>query len=80
MILLRSLYGLKSAPQIWNKILNPADYEPLDPVDPIKVTFKGKGRGPANAKKRKRDDDDDDNDNEEDEDGDGSSMDGDHAC
>ena len=29
----------------------PADYEPLDPVDPIKVTFKGKGKGPANAKK-----------------------------
>ena len=48
----------------------PADYEPLDPVDPTKVTFKGKGKGPVNAKKRKRDDDDDDNDNDEDEDDD----------
>ena len=51
----------------------PADYEPLDPVDPIKVTFKGKGKGPANAKKRKRDDGDDDNDEDED----GSGMDDD---
>ena len=58
----------------------PADYEPLDPVDPIKVTFKGKGKGPANAKKRKRDDDDDDKDEDEDEDDDDSSMDGGHAC
>ena len=55
----------------------PADYEPLDPVAPIKVTFKGKGKGPANAKKRKRDDGDDDNDEDEDEDDDGSSTDGD---
>ena len=47
----------------------PADYEPLDPVDPAKVTFKGKGKGAANAKKRKRDDSDDDNDNDEDDDG-----------
>ena len=53
----------------------PADYEPLDPVDPIKVTFKGKGKGPVIAKKRKRDDGDDDNDNDEDDDG--SSMDDD---
>ena len=60
----------------------PADYEPLDPVAPIKVTFKGKGKGPANAKKRKRDDGDDDNDNDEDEDEDdeGSSTDGGAAC
>ena len=58
----------------------PADYEPLEPVDPIKVTFQGKGKGPANAKKRKRDDDDDDNDEDDDEDDDASSMDGDHAC
>ena len=54
----------------------PADYEPLDPVDPIKVTFKGKGKGPANAKKRKRDDSDDDNDNDEDDDGSGMDDDG----
>ena len=58
----------------------PADYEPLDLVDPIKATFKGKGKGPANAKKRKRDDGDDDNDNDEDEDDDGRSMGGDAAC
>ena len=55
----------------------PADYEPLDPVEPIKATFKGKGKAPANAKKRKRDDIDDDNDNDEEDmdggsDGDGS--------
>ena len=49
----------------------PADYEPLDPVDPIKVTFKGKG--PADAKKRKRDD----GDGASDEDEDGSGMDDD---
>ena len=58
----------------------PADYEPLDPVDPIKVTYKGKGKGPANAKKRKLNDDDDDKDEDEDEDDDDSSMDGGHAC
>ena len=58
----------------------PADYEPLEPVDPIKVTYKGKGKAPANAKKRARDDDDD-NDEDEDEDDDDSSMDGDDdAC
>ena len=51
----------------------PADYEPLDPVAPIKVTFQGKGKGPANAKKRKRDDGEDDNDEDED----GSGMDDD---
>ena len=44
----------------------PADYEPLEPVDPIKVTFQGKGKGPANAKKRKRDDGDDAPDEDED--------------
>ena len=43
----------------------PADYEALEPVDPIKVTFMGKGKGPADAKKRKRDDGDDDNDEDE---------------
>ena len=49
----------------------PADYEALEPVEPAKVTFKGKGKGPANAKKRARDDDgdrdgeDDDDDDEE---------------
>ena len=60
----------------------PADYEPLGPVDPIKVTFKGKGKGPAHAKKRKRDDGDDDNDddNDDDEDDDGFDTDGDHPC
>ena len=47
----------------------PADYEPLDPVDPIKATYKGKG--PANAKKRKLSDDGDD---APDEDEDGSGM------
>ena len=50
----------------------PADYEPLDPVEPIKATFKGKGKAPA--KKRKRDDIGDDKDNDE-EDIDGSGMD-----
>ena len=35
----------------------PADYEALEPVDPVKVTFMGKGKGPA--KKRARDDDGD---------------------
>ena len=50
----------------------PADYEPLDPVESIKVTFKGKGKAPANAKKRKRDDIDDDNDNDEEDMDDGS--------
>ena len=54
----------------------PADYEPLDPVAPIKVKFKGNGKGPA--KKRKRDDGDDDNDSDEDDDGSG--TDGDAAC
>ena len=49
----------------------PADYEPLEPVEPAKVTYKGKGKAPANAKKRARDDDgdrdgeDDDDDDEE---------------
>ena len=52
----------------------PADYEPLDPVEPIKVTYKGKGKGPA--KKRKRGDIDDDEDNDEEE-IDGSDMDDD---
>ena len=47
----------------------PADYEPLDPVEPVKATFKGKGKGAANAKKHTRDDRDDDNDNDEDDDG-----------
>ena len=57
----------------------PADYVPLDPVAPIKVTFNGKGKGPANAKKRKHGDDDEDNDEEEVDDG---SMDDDEdgAC
>ena len=33
----------------------PADYEPLEPVVPIKVTFHSiKGKGPAHQKKRKR--------------------------
>ena len=41
----------------------PADYEPLDPVDPVKVTFKGKGKGPA--AKRKHGEIDDDKDEEE---------------
>ena len=56
----------------------PADYEALGPVDPIKVTFKGKG--PADAKKRKRDDGDDAPD--EDEDGSGMEDDDDEefAC
>ena len=54
----------------------PADYEPLDPVAPIKVKFKGKGKGPA--KKRKRDDGDDDDDDDEDDDG--FDTDGDHPC
>ena len=59
----------------------PADYEPLDPVDPIKVTFKGKGKGPSIAKKRKRDDGDDGNGNDEDEDGSGMEDDDDDgAC
>ena len=44
----------------------PADYEPLDPVAPIKVTFNGKGKGAAHPKKRKRDDSDDDNDEDDD--------------
>ena len=58
----------------------PADYEPLDPVDPIKVTFKGKGKGPVIAKK-KGDDGDDDNDNDEDDDGSGMDEDdGEFAC
>ena len=58
----------------------PADYEALDPVDPIKVTFMGKGKGPADAKKRKRDDGDDAPD--EDEDGSGMEDDDDEefAC
>ena len=43
----------------------PADYEPLDPVEPIKATSKGNGKAPA--KKRKRDDIDDDKDNDEEE-------------
>ena len=53
----------------------PADYEPLDPVAPIKVTFNGKGKGAANPKKRNRgdiDDDDDEDDDEDDGDGAGS--------
>ena len=54
----------------------PADYEPLDPVEPIKATFKGKGKAPANAKKRKRDDIGDDNDNDEEDMDDGSDGDG----
>ena len=59
----------------------PADYEPLDPVDPIKVTFKGKGKGPVISKKRKRDDGGDDNDNDEDDDGGGMDDDDDKgAC
>ena len=47
----------------------PADYEALEPVDPVKATFMGKGKGAA--KKRARDDDgdrdgeDDDDDDEE---------------
>ena len=45
----------------------PADYEALEPVDPVKATFGGKGKGPA--KKRARDDDgDDDGDDDDDED------------
>ena len=51
---------------------------PLDPVDPTKVTFKGKGKGPANAKKLKRDDGDDVNDDDDDDDASG--MDDDGAC
>ena len=47
----------------------PADYEALEPVDPIKVTFMGKGKGPADAKKRKRDDDGDDDDDEDEDEG-----------
>ena len=50
----------------------PADYEPLDPVEPIKATFKGKGKAPAN--KRKHVDIDGASDNDE-EDIDGSDMD-----
>ena len=30
----------------------PTDYEPLDPVDPIKVTFKGKGKSWQGARER----------------------------
>ena len=44
----------------------PADYEPREPVDPIKVTFQGKGKGPSNAKKRKRDNGGDAPDEDED--------------
>ena len=59
----------------------PADYEPLDPADPIKDTFKGKGKGPVIAKKRKRDDGDDGNVNDEDDDGGGMDDDDDEeAC
>ena len=46
----------------------PADYEPLNSVAPIKVTFNGKGKGPAHQKKRKREGDSD-NDNDKDDDG-----------
>ena len=50
----------------------PVDYEPLNSVAPIKVTFNGKGKGPAHQKKRKRDDGSDEDDDDSDGDGSGS--------
>ena len=49
------------------------DYEPLEPVEPIKVAFKSKGKGPA---KRTHDEIDEDKDKDEEE-LDGSDMDDD---
>ena len=47
----------------------PADYEPLDPVQPAKVTFKGKGKGAAAKRKHGEIDDEEDNDEEDMDDG-----------
>ena len=56
----------------------PADYEPLDPVAPIKVKFKGNGKGPA--KKRASVTTATNNDDDEDDDGFDTADGGDHPC